>query len=80
MARYRFTDTQPRLLAVDLSRRLLPRTFKRALNHLLDLAIDLSRFDVPFRMTRRALPRIRQRCRSRWCSSRIRRASSAVDK
>ena len=46
MARYKYIDTQPRLLAVDLSRQLLPGTFKHALNHLLDHAIDLSHFDA----------------------------------
>ena len=41
MARYKHIDTQPRLLAVDLSRQLLPGTFEHALNHLLDHALDL---------------------------------------
>ena len=45
MARYKYIDTHPRLLAVDLSRQLLPGTFEHALNHLLDHAIDLSHFD-----------------------------------
>jgi transposase len=48
MARYKDIDTQPRLLAVDLSRQLLPGTFEYALNHLLDHAIDLSHFDARF--------------------------------
>jgi transposase len=48
MARYKYIDTQPRLLAVDLSRQLLPGTFEHALNHLLDHAIDLSHFDARF--------------------------------
>ena len=39
MARYTYIDTHPRLLAVDLSRQLLPGTFEHALNHLLDHAI-----------------------------------------
>ena len=48
MARYKYIDTPPRLLAVDLSRQLLPGTFEHALNHLLDHAIDLSPFDARF--------------------------------
>ena len=48
MARSKYIDTHPRLLAVDLSRPLLPGTFEHALNHLLDHAIDLSHFDARF--------------------------------
>ena len=48
MARYKYIDTHPRLLAVDLWRQLLPGTFEHALNHLLDHAIDLSHFDARF--------------------------------
>ena len=46
MARDTFIDTQPRLLAVNLSRKLLPVPFEHALNPLLDHAIDLSHFDA----------------------------------
>jgi len=49
MARYKFIDTQPKLIPVDLSRQLLPGTFEHALNHLLDHAVDLSHFDARFR-------------------------------
>jgi len=49
MARYKYIDTNPRFLAVDLARQLLPGTFEHALNHLLDHAIDLSSFDARFR-------------------------------
>ncbi|MDP9179510.1 MAG: IS1182 family transposase [Gemmatimonadota bacterium] len=49
MARYKYIDTNPRFLAVDLDRQLLPGTFEHALNHLLDHAIDLSHFDARFR-------------------------------
>ena len=49
MARYKYIDTHPRFLAVDLARQLLPGTFEHALNHLLDHAIDLSSFDARFR-------------------------------
>ena len=48
MARYKCIDTHPRLLALDLSRQLLPETFEHALNHLLDHAIDLSHLDARF--------------------------------
>ena len=49
MARYKYIDTNPRFLAVDLARQLLPGTFEHALAHLLDHAIDLSSFDTRFR-------------------------------
>jgi len=49
MARYKFIDTSPKLLPVDLAAQLLPGTFEHALNHLLEHAIDLSVFDARFR-------------------------------
>jgi transposase len=49
MARYKYIDTNPKFLAVDLARQLLPGTFEHAVNHLLDHAIDLSGFDARFR-------------------------------
>ena len=49
MARYKYIDTNPRFLPVDLARQLLPGTFEHALNHLLEHAIDLSAFDARFR-------------------------------
>jgi transposase len=49
MARYKHIDTNPRFLAVDLERQLLPGTFEHALNHVLDHEIDLSGFDARFR-------------------------------
>jgi transposase len=48
MARYKYIDTNPKLLPVDLARQLLPGTFEHALNHLLDGPIDLSSFDARF--------------------------------
>ena len=48
MARYKHIDTSPRLLAVDLSRQLLPGTFEHALNYLLDHEMDLSGMDARF--------------------------------
>ena len=49
MPRYKYIDTNPKFLPVDLARQLLPGTFEHALNHLLDHAIDLGRFDARFR-------------------------------
>ena len=49
MARYKYIDTSPRLLPVDLSQQLLPGTFEHAVDYLLDHAIDLSSFDARFR-------------------------------
>ncbi len=49
MARYKYIDTNPRFLAVDLAKQLLPGTFEYALHHLLDGAIDRSHFDARFR-------------------------------
>ena len=48
MARYKYIDTQPKLIPVDLAAQLLPGTFEHALNHLLDHAVDLSHFDARF--------------------------------
>lgn len=49
MARYKYIDTQPRLLPVDLAAQLLPGTFEHALHHLLEHAIDLTPFDARYR-------------------------------
>ena len=49
MARYKYIDTNPRFLAIDLARQLLPGTFEHALHHLLTRTIDLSHFDTRFR-------------------------------
>src|SRR5664279_2126794 len=48
MARYKYIDTNPKLLAVDLAQQLLPGTLEYALNHLLSGPIDLSAFDARF--------------------------------
>ncbi len=48
MARCKHIDTDPRLLAVDLSQQLMPGTFEQALNYLLDYQIDLSGLDARF--------------------------------
>jgi hypothetical protein len=49
MVRYKTFDTNPRFLAVDLVRQLLPSTFEHALNHLLDHELDLSSLDERYR-------------------------------
>jgi len=49
MARYKDVDSGLKLLAVDLSRQLLPGTFEHALSHLLDQELDLSHFDAHYR-------------------------------
>lgn len=49
MARYKYIDTNPRFLSIDLAKQLLPGTFEHALNHLLDGASDLSHFDARYR-------------------------------
>lgn len=48
MARYKYIDTAPRFLPVDLTKQLLPGTFEHAVHHLLEHAIDLSAFDARF--------------------------------
>lgn len=48
MARYKYIDTSPRFLPVDLARQLIPGTFEHAVNHLLEHAVDLSSFDARF--------------------------------
>ena len=49
MARYKTIATDPKLLAVDLGRQLLPGTIEHAVNYLFDRAVDLSSFDARFR-------------------------------
>ncbi len=46
MARYKYIDTSPRFLPVDLARQLIPGTFEHAAHHLLEHAVDLSAFDA----------------------------------
>jgi transposase len=49
MARYKYIDTNPRFLPVDLARQLIPGTLEHAVNYLLEGPIDLSAFDARFR-------------------------------
>ena len=46
MARYKLTDSSPRLLPVDLAQQLIPGTFEHVLDGLLDGELDLSAFDA----------------------------------
>ena len=48
MARYKVIDISPRFLAVDLKKQLVPGTFGRALDYLVDYKLDLSGFDVRY--------------------------------
>jgi transposase len=49
MARYKYIDTSPRFIPVDLARQLVPGTFEHAVHHLFEREIDLSHFDARFR-------------------------------
>ena len=49
MARYKYIDTSPRLLPVDLERQLIPGSFEHALNYLIDHELDQSSFDARYR-------------------------------
>lgn len=49
MARYKYIDTNPRFLPVDLARQLLPGTFEHAVHHLRTRTLDLSHVDARFR-------------------------------
>lgn len=48
MVRYKYIDTQPRFLAVDLAKQFLPGTFEHAVHHLVEHELDLSGFDARF--------------------------------
>ena len=48
MPRYKFIDSSPRLLPVDLLAQLLPGTFEHALDRLVDQELDLSGFDARY--------------------------------
>jgi hypothetical protein len=77
MARYRFIDTSPCFLPVDLAQQLLPGTCEHAVHHLLTRAIDLSRSTRGSATT----PRARRRTRPRRCSrSRSVRLRAAYDR
>ena len=75
MARYKYIDTQPKLIPVDLAAQLLPGTFEHALNHLLDHAVDLSHFVARFQNDETGTPAYPPALLPRWCCSRIRRGS-----
>lgn len=48
MARYKYIDTSPRFLAVDLQRQLIPGALEHALDHLIEHELDLTGFDSRF--------------------------------
>jgi|GEM_PF-2362420 len=75
MARYKYIDTNPQVLPVDLAAQLLPGTLERALRHLLGHAIDLSHFYARYRNDETGAPRTRRRCSCRWSCSPTRMAS-----
>lgn len=56
MARFKYIDTGPRLLSVVLAQQLIPGTFERALHHLLDNEIDLSRLEALYRNDENGAP------------------------
>lgn len=49
MGRFKQIDTNPKFIAVDLARQLLPGSFEHAVNHLLDHEIDLSGLTTRYR-------------------------------
>lgn len=49
MARYKWIDTSPRFLAVDLAKQLLPGSFEHAVHHLFEHEIDLGGFAARYR-------------------------------
>jgi hypothetical protein len=68
MARYKVMDTTPRLLPANLATRFPTGTFEHAVDHLLDQAIDLARFDFRFGNEKVGAPAYARQCCSRWCS------------
>ena len=53
MARYKHIDTNPRFIAVDLAKQLLPGSFAYAVNALLDKDFDLGDFDARYKNDKR---------------------------
>jgi len=62
MARYKYIDTNPRFLAVDLARQLVPGTFEHALNHCSTTRSISPPSMRAFTTTRRVPRHIRRRC------------------
>ena len=73
MARYKYIDTNPRFLAVDLAKQLLPGTIEHAVHHLFEHELDLTAFDARFQNDLTGA--IRRRCCSRSSSARMPTAS-----
>ncbi|WP_374323859.1 hypothetical protein [Azonexus sp.] len=64
MARYKWIDTSPRFLAVDLAKQLLPGSFEHAVHHLFEHEIDLGGFEL--RPTKRTPEKLRSVYRAPW--------------
>jgi len=56
MARYKWIDTSPRFLAVDLAKQLLPGSFEHAVHYLVEHEIDLGGFAVRYRNDQNGAP------------------------
>lgn len=56
MARYKWIDTSPRFLAVDLAKQLLPGSFEHAVHHLFEHGIDLGGFAARYRNDQNGAP------------------------
>lgn len=56
MARYKWIDTTPRFLAVDLAKQLLPGSFEHAVHHLFEHEIDLGGFAARYRNDQSGAP------------------------
>lgn len=56
MARYKWIDTSPRFLAVDLSKQLLPGSFEHAVHYLFEHEIDLGGFATRYRNDQNGAP------------------------
>lgn len=56
MARYKWIDTSPRFLAVDLAKQLLPGSFEYAVHHLFEHEINLGGFAARYRNDQNGAP------------------------
>ena len=75
MPRYKYIDTSPRFLAVDLAKQFLPGSFEHAVHHLLTHEIDLTAFDARVRNDETGVSRP-ARPTGRGCISQTTRANS----
>ncbi|WP_051282414.1 transposase [Azovibrio restrictus] len=56
MARYKWIDTSPRFLAMDLAKQLLPGSFEHAVHHLFEHEIDHGGFAARYRNDQNGAP------------------------